>query len=89
MTDLALGQVLQEIILHYGFFDDSSGAEVLVMPGYVDIPRDGQALPGDSLLLVVSHGGQAGGLLDGAEKVVVPLAHQAAGLLQDALQQQN
>ena len=67
MTDLALGQVLQEIILHYGFFDDSSGAEVLVMSGDVDIPGDGEALAGNALLLVVGQGGEAGGLLDGAE----------------------
>ena len=59
------------------------------MSGYVDIPGDGEALAGHSLLLVVDDGGEAGGLLDGAEKVVVPLAHQAAVLLQDALQQQN
>lgn len=55
------------------------------MSGYVDISGHGQALSGDSLLLVVGHGGEAGGLLDGAEEVVVSLGHEAGGLLQHAL----
>ena len=55
------------------------------MSGDVDISGHRQALPGDSLLLVDGHGGEAGGLLDGAEEVVVSLGHEAGGLLEDAL----
>ena len=59
------------------------------MSGYVDIPGDGQALARHSLLLVVDDGGEAGRLLDGAEEVVLALRHEAAGLLQDALKQND
>ena len=56
------------------------------MSGYVDIPGDCEALARHSLLLVVDDGGEAGRLLDGAEEVVLALGHEAAGLLQDALE---
>ena len=57
------------------------------MSGYVDIPGDGEALARHALLLVVHDGGEAGRLLDGAEQVVLALGHEAAGLLEDALEQ--
>ena len=60
---LALGQVLEEVILHYCFFDDSSGTEVLVVLDDVDIPGDGHTLAWHSLLLVHGHGRQASRLL--------------------------
>ena len=56
------------------------------MSGYVDIPGDCEALAGHSLFLVVDDGGEAGRLLDGAEEVVLALRHEAAGLLEDALE---
>ena len=60
---LALGQVLEEVVLHYRFFDDGPGAEVLVVLDDVDISGDGHTLAGHALLLVQRHGRQAGRLL--------------------------
>ena len=57
------------------------------MSGDVDIPGDCEALARHSLLLVVDDGGEAGRLLDGAEEMVFSLGHEAAGLLQDALEE--
>ena len=56
------------------------------MSGYVDIPGHGETLARHALLLVVDDGGEAGRLLDGAEEVVLALRHEAAGLLEDALE---
>ena len=48
---LALGEVLQEVILHDCLLDDGAGAEVLVVLGDVDIPGHRHALTRHALLL--------------------------------------
>ena len=53
---LSLRQVLEEVVLHYSFFDDGPGSEVLVVLDDVDISAHCQTLSRDSLLLVHGHG---------------------------------
>ena len=48
---LALGEVLQEVILHDCLLDDGAGAEVLVVLGDVDVPGHRHALTRHALLL--------------------------------------
>lgn len=55
---LALGEVLQEVILHDCLLDDGAGPEVLVVLGDVDIPGHGYTLTRHALLLHQGCGGQ-------------------------------
>ena len=56
---LALGEVLQEVILHDCLLDDGAGPEVLVVLGDVDIPGHRHALTRHALLLHQGVGGQS------------------------------
>ena len=62
---LALGEILEEVILHDCLLDDGAGAEVLVVLGDVDVPGHRHALSGHALLLHQGGRGEApAGLLE-------------------------
>ena len=56
---LALGEILEEVILHDCLLDDGAGPEVLVVLGDVDIPGHRYTLTRDALLLHHGCGGQS------------------------------